>query len=183
VGATSLPGYNVWVNFILREFRLEDFETLWSIDQACFPPGISYSRPDLAAYIRRRGSFTLVAESVGSDDHQKSRAQTSAVTGFIVAEGGRRGVGHIITIDVLPAARRLGAGSRLLRAAEERLCTGGCHAVVLETAVDNKAALAFYKRHRYDVIRTVPGYYSDGVDAFVLQKGLLSPVQTDKLPR
>ena len=156
---------------------------MWSIDQACFPPGISYSRPDLAAYIRRRGSFTLVAESDGGDGNKTRRVGVSPLAGFIVAEGGRRGVGHIITIDVLPAARRLGAGSRLLHAAEERLCAGGCHAVVLETAVDNKAALAFYKRHQYDVIRTVPGYYSDGVDAFVLQKDLLSSAQPAKLPR
>jgi ribosomal-protein-alanine N-acetyltransferase len=183
MGATSLPGYNAGMDFVLREFRHADFETLWSIDQACFPPGISYSRPDLAAYIRRRGSFTLVAESAGGDGNRMKRTDASSVAGFIVAEGGRRDVGHIITIDVLPVARRLGAGSRLLRAAEERLSAGGCHAVVLETAVDNKAALAFYKRHHYDVIRTVPGYYSDGVDAFVLQKDLLSPVQPANLPR
>jgi ribosomal-protein-alanine N-acetyltransferase len=183
VGAAIFSSYNVSVDFVLREFRQKDFEPLWSIDQACFPPGISYSRPDLAAYIRRRGSFTLVAESSGTDGNRTRGAEPSAVIGFIVAEGGRRGVGHIITIDVLPAARRLGAGSGLLHAAEERLCAGGCHAVVLETAVDNKAALAFYKRHQYDVIRTVPGYYSDGVDAFVLQKDLLSSAQPAKLPR
>ena len=63
--------------------------------------------------------------------------------GFIVAETGSRGTGHIITIDVLPSARGAGVGSQLLRAAEERLRALHCQSVILETAVDNKPALVF----------------------------------------
>jgi ribosomal protein S18 acetylase RimI-like enzyme len=36
--------------------------------------------------------------------------------------------------------------------------------------VDNAVALAFYKRHQYSVVKTIPRYYSNGVDAFVLEK-------------
>jgi ribosomal-protein-alanine N-acetyltransferase len=150
----------------LREFRAEDFEVLWNIDQRCFPPGIAYSRRELAAYIQRRGSFTIVAE--------RTAQETSTVAGFIVAEASRRVVGHIITIDVLPASRRGGLGSKLLAAAEKRLRGGHCHTVVLETAVDNTSALAFYKRHQYSVLKTIPRYYSNGVDALVLEKDLHS---------
>ena len=42
----------------------------------------------------------------------------------------------------------------------------------LETAVDNVAALSFYKRHGYSVVRTWPRYYSNGVDALVMRKEL-----------
>lgn len=143
----------------IRDFKPEDFDTLWRLDQECFPPGISYSRQELKAYIRHRGSFTLVA----------SRSEGGTIAGFIVAHGP---TGHIVTIDVIAAARRSGVGSLLLQAAEERLRDNGCHAVSLETAVDNVAALAFYKRHGYSVIRTWPRYYSDGVDALVLTKKL-----------
>ena len=55
-------GYNGEMEFGLREFRREDFDSLWRIDQACFVPGIAYSRLELAAYIRLRGAFTVVAE-------------------------------------------------------------------------------------------------------------------------
>jgi [ribosomal protein S18]-alanine N-acetyltransferase len=151
------------VEFSLRDFRPEDFKTLWSIDQRCFAPGIAYSQRELGTYIRRRNSFTVVAEAQNS----------TVVAGFIVAEA-NRDVGHIISIDVLPAHRRFGLGSRLLSAAEGRLRAQGCANVVLETAVDNSSALAFYKRHQYTVLKVSPRYYSNGVDAFVLGKRLSS---------
>jgi ribosomal-protein-alanine N-acetyltransferase len=91
-----------------------------------------------------------------------------------VAQANRRGVGHILTIDVPPASRRLGVGSKLLAEAEDRLRAAASRSVVLETAVDNSGALAFYKRHDYSVVKTIPRYYSNGVDAFVLEKELLS---------
>lgn len=155
-------GYNVAVPFAIRDFKAEDFETLWQVDQQCFPPGISYSRQELKVYLRRKGSFTLVA--VGRDG--------ASIAGFIVAYGGP--MGHIITIDVIEAARRSGVGSLLLKAAEERLQAAGSRAVGLETAVDNLAALSFYKRHGYSVIRTWPRYYSNGVDALVMKKELVA---------
>jgi [ribosomal protein S18]-alanine N-acetyltransferase len=167
----------------VRDFRGDDFEALWRIDQQCFAPGISYSRPELAAYIRMAGSFTLVAEEIQAEgaDQRQTPVQNRTVVAFLVANANRRGAGHIITIDVLPEARRTGLGSRLLALAEERLRANSCTTVRLETAVDNASALAFYKRHNYDLVRTIPRYYPGGVDAFVLRKDLLSPSAPDKL--
>jgi len=162
------------VLFTLRDFRREDFETLWRIDQSCFPSGISYSRLELSAYIRCRGAFTLVAESAELEQPERGEIAKPApsILGFIVAEASRRGMGHIMTIDVVSAARRFGVGSKLLAAAEERLQSAGVTQVFLEAAVDNQAALAFYKRHGYFVVKTIPRYYSNGLDAFVLHKDL-----------
>jgi len=146
------------VPFVVRDFKPEDFETLWGIDQHCFPPEIAYSRQELRTYMRRRGAFTLVAANEADE----------SVGGFLVAQSGL--IGHIITIDVLQRNRRAGVGALLLRAAEDRLAAAGSRAVGLETAVDNMPALAFYKRQGYDVIRTWPRYYANGVDALVLEK-------------
>jgi len=83
-------------------------------------------------------------------------------------------MGHIITIDVLREARRHHIGSALLAAAEEKLRATKCRTVRLETAVDNASAISFYKRHAYDVIKVIPLYYSNGLDALLLEKNLLS---------
>jgi [ribosomal protein S18]-alanine N-acetyltransferase len=186
--ARQSPNYNGGVpsniqDFQIRDYRPADFEALWCIDQTCFPPGISYSRSELKIYMRRRGSFTLIAERILSKmpiestflklkKNPEVAERDGEITGFIVAEAGNRGSGHIITIDVLAAARRFGVGSLLLKAAENRIRMAQCHSVELETAVDNISALSFYKRHGYHVMRTFPRYYANGVDALVLQKEL-----------
>jgi [ribosomal protein S18]-alanine N-acetyltransferase len=166
----------------IRDFQPADFDTLWRIDQACFPPGISYSRTELRLYMRRRGAFTIVAvkriagrvKVPASGSKQGSPEEVdNPIVGFLIAEAGDRARGHVITIDVVAAARRSGAGSLLLRSAEDRLISAGCRIVELETAVDNLSALSFYKRHRYSVTGTFPGYYSNGVDALVLEKVLV----------
>jgi ribosomal protein S18 acetylase RimI-like enzyme len=95
----------------------------------------------------------------------------------LVAECGRRKIGHIVTIDVRAEARRHRVGSALLDAAEMRLRTEQCQQVRLETAVDNLAALSFYKRRGYNVMQTIPRYYSSGVDALLLEKDLVLPVE------
>lgn len=157
------------VDISLRKLRPGDFEKLWAIDQRCFPPGISYSRQELGAYMRRLSAFTVVAE-------QKSVKDSSAqpiLVGFIVAEISTKKVGHIITIDVLPEVQREGVGSRLLQEVEIRLREEKCNTVFLEAAVDNKGALGFYDRHKYFVFKTIPRYYPNGVNAFVLRKDLL----------
>jgi len=156
-------------DFSIRDFQPQDFETLWRMDQQCFPPGIAYSKQELKAYIRERGAFTLIAES-GAKIAEDGAKNAGTVAGFIVAYNGP--TGHVITIDVIAAARRAGVGSLLLKAAEDRLRAGGSRSVGLETAVDNLAALAFYKRHGYNVVRTWPRYYSNGVDALVMRKEL-----------
>lgn len=163
------------VSYLLRDFHRDDFEALWRIDQQCFAPGISYSRPELSAYMRHPGSFTLVAESAPgrSEDSGDRDTARPEILGFLVGHANRHGAGHIITIDVLPSARRSGLGSALLSVAEQKLRSTPCRYVRLETAVDNSAAIAFYKRHQYQIVKTLRGYYPNGLDAFVMQKDLL----------
>jgi ribosomal-protein-alanine N-acetyltransferase len=185
--AIQSPHYNDVVpsnarDFQIRDYRPSDFDALWRIDQTCFAPGISYSKTELRLYMRRRGSFTLIAERIAGKAVNPNAVKLKKssdialvdgdTAGFIVAEAGNRGSGHIITIDVIAAVRRFGVGSMLLKAAEDRIEIAECHSVELETAVDNISALSFYKRHGYNVIRTFPRYYANGVDALVLQKEL-----------
>lgn len=169
------------MQFTVREYRPEDFKTLWRIDQACFPPEISYTPFELGGFIQRSGSFTLVAEADHEATRERSRPDCNpSILGFLIAAVGRR-AGHLITIDVRSEARRYRVGSALLDAAESRMRRGNCQVVRLETAVDNRGALSFYKRHAYSIIKVVPRYYSNGVDALVLEKKLLSRPPSDNV--
>ena len=161
----------------IRAYRPEDFRTLWEIDQSCFPRGVSYSQAELRSYIRRPLAFTLVAEEQDDQASEKSDDASSGsetIVGFLVGERTARGTGHVVTIDVRQRGRRHGIGSALLDAAEQQLRASNCTAARLETSVDNVAALSFYKRHGYHVIRTIPRYYSNGIDALLLEKDLHS---------
>jgi ribosomal protein S18 acetylase RimI-like enzyme len=182
--------YNSGVPHRIRKFTKADFDALWRIDQACFDPQLAYSRPELAFYMRRPGSFTLVAQNDNADDNDNPNANANhnddnnndvndadpaGILGFVVAES-RRKTGHIITIDVIAAARRTGVGSALLRAAEQQLMHAGAVAVALETPVNNEAAIRFYKQKGYFVEKTVAGYYSNHLDALVMTKALTETV-------
>ncbi|MDP9267154.1 MAG: GNAT family N-acetyltransferase [Acidobacteriota bacterium] len=142
----------------LRDYAVGDFDALLALDQQCFAEGIAYPAAELNHFIRRRRAFTIVAED-----------ERGALAGFLIAHM-QRDYGWIVTIDIRADARRSGLGTRLMAAAEERLRAAGAVAIVLEVAVDNLAAVNFYKRLGYTIIRTIPRYYLDSLDAFQMAK-------------
>jgi len=177
-----LSRYNRSV-FRLRDYQHGDFEELYRIDTDCFQPGIAYSRGELQSYVQRKQSFCIIAEpepiaAVGdASEMNKGEAEatskrTERIAGFVVVELHREGYGHVITLDVRRDFRRHRLGTLLLQAAEDRIRKLGGFMMVLETAVNNAAALAFYERHRYKILRRLPRYYAHNLDALFLTKRL-----------
>ena len=160
--------------FCIRGYRPADFEVLWRIDQRCFPVGISYSKIELSSFLTRRHAIALVAE------FERGNAPTSVnppnddddcIAGFVIAHSIRHKYGRILTLDILPDARRFGLGTKLMLACEERLRSSGYREVFLETAVNNDAATRLYGKLGYQVLRTLPDYYSShSLDAFQMGK-------------
>ena len=159
----------------IRDYRSQDFNPLWQLDQQCFPPGVAYTRFELMSYIRSPGAFTLVAEQRAEGGGEPLRL------GFLVAERGanpRRPLagegkrGHIITLDIVAEVRRRGIASLLMDEAERRLLAAECSVCYLEVEVTNDAALAFYQRRGYRQLSTIPGYYGKGRDALVMARNL-----------
>ena len=141
----------------LRPYQPADFETLFRIDQACFPAGIAYGRAELKAYLRFEGARCLIAEASGE------------IAGFVLtAQTGERA--HIVTMDVLEAHRRKKIGSLLLETAEKDAASQGVQRINLETATTNKAAIAFWRKHGYREVAVIKNYYGRGLDAFEMQK-------------
>jgi [ribosomal protein S18]-alanine N-acetyltransferase len=162
----SLRLHTEAVAFVIRTFRPADFDRLWKIDQTCFAPGIAYTQMDLTGFITRRKAITLVAE------YPRGSEFTGAIAGFAVAQP-IRNIGRILTLDILPEARRFGLGTRLMQECENRLRAGGCQKIYLETAVNNEPALRLYEKLGYGIQRKLPLYYPPhGLDAYLLGKDL-----------
>ncbi|WP_262177894.1 GNAT family N-acetyltransferase [Haloarcula laminariae] len=105
--------------------------------------------PENRAVIRE-----TVVQRIVSDNLLVAR-QDDAVVGFVMfsVDRGRYDqdvtAGLVENIYVVPAARRDGVGSALLRAAEERLVDGGATVIQLEAMAENDAARQFYAAHGY----------------------------------
>jgi [ribosomal protein S18]-alanine N-acetyltransferase len=156
------------VTFKLREYQPEDFDTLYEIDQACYPADIAYSKRDLRAYLRFPGAECVVAKT------------SNAVAGFCISAN-QDGRGYIVTIDVLEQFRRTGMGSALLREVERRLAANGVREVRLETATDNHSAVAFWQKHGYRSLGIRKDYYPDR-DAFAMSKAIPSSAEKPEKP-
>lgn len=90
--------------------------------------------------------------------------------GFVIARQAADEL-EIVSIGVLPAARRGGAGQALLRAACDRAAADGATACFLEVAETNAAARALYLRLGFAQAGRRPRYYGTE-DALVLRKPL-----------
>ena len=157
--------------FTIRDYRAADFDCLWGIDQQCFAPGIAYTQMELSGFITRRNAITLVGEFQPSAIAES--ASVDSIAGFVIAHPVRRKYGRILTLDIVPQARRFGLATQLMNAAEDRLRTLGCSEIYLETAVDNEAAVRLYRKLGYEILRTLPEYYSShSLDAFQMGKRL-----------
>lgn len=150
---------------LLRTFQMADFETLFAIDQVCYEPGIAYSRRELKNYLSFPGADCVVAEEASAANGMRR------IVGFCVTA--QRGEwGYIVTIDVLAEARRHGVGSMLLEEVERRMAQRGVGEIALETATDNDAGIAFWKKHAYRNRGVRKGYYPGGRDAYSMVKEL-----------
>jgi ribosomal-protein-alanine N-acetyltransferase len=153
----------VSVKFALRPYDSSDFDALYILDRACYPPGIAYSRSMLRWFLKQPGAICTVAENAAGQ-----------IAAFILAEA-EPPLGHIITLDVDAESRRAGLGTKLTVAAEKALAESGVREVELETAVDNAAGIAFWTRRGYRTVGTIPRYYLDRVDALCMTKQLSAP--------
>jgi [ribosomal protein S18]-alanine N-acetyltransferase len=144
---------------VLRGYETRDFPALFRLDQACFATGISYSKTTLRYFLDLPSADCVVAE------------EEKRVVGFVLSEENPP-LAHIITLDVAEKWRRQGVGSGLLLELEKNFGQRGVRSVLLETAMDNEAAVAFWKKHGYRVEAILKRYYLGRLDAYEMRKKL-----------
>jgi ribosomal-protein-alanine N-acetyltransferase len=149
---------------VLRTYDPRDFAALFRLDQACFPAGIAYSKTTLRYFLSVRSADCLVA--MEGDD----------IAGFVLTEENPP-LAHVITLDIGEKFRRQGIASTLLAESERNLALRGVRHVLLETATNNDAGVAFWKRHGYGIAATIKRYYHGKLDAYEMRKILVAPTQ------
>jgi len=154
--------------FNLRKFAPDDLQSVMQINRETLPENYSdYFFMDL--YERFPETF-VVAELEGK------------VVGYIMCRievglsnfglGGLIRKGHVVSIAVLPKARRQGVAQALISTALQGMQFYKAKQCYLEVRVTNDAGVTLYKKLGFEVSRTVHGYYSDGEDAHVMTKKL-----------
>jgi len=141
----------------LRPYEPRDFAALHRLDQACFPAGISYSKTTLRYFLTVSSADCIVA------------ADIKQIAGFILTEENPP-LAHVITLDVAETHRRHGVGSALLAESEKNLTLRGVRSILLETAIENEAGVAFWKRHGYRIEAILKRYYLGKLDAYEMRK-------------
>ncbi|WP_419181180.1 GNAT family N-acetyltransferase [Haloarcula pelagica] len=130
------------------------------IEQTVFPQPWPFSA--LESYLGEDGF--LVAET---DD--PTTAPT--VAGYVVADAvPNHGtpLGHVKDLAVRPDHRRQGVATALLSRALGVLAATGVRSVKLEVRADNEGAQRLYRAFDFEHRKTIPNYYSNGANAYVM---------------
>lgn len=137
----------------IREYRRDDAQCLHRIDRICFPSDIAFSRGELLFYLDHPESITRIAERNGE------------ILGFALGRVQPGRLAHVLTLDVLPEARRQKVGMLLMQSLHDEFRSRKVALAVLEVSAKNLAAQRLYEALQYQVLEILRGYYSGREDA------------------
>ncbi|MBN8607076.1 MAG: ribosomal protein S18-alanine N-acetyltransferase [Caulobacterales bacterium] len=124
-----------------------------------------WSGADIAKLLDNSAAFALISRD-------------TEARGFVIAWAAV-GEAEILTIAVVPEARRKGVGASLVTAAGVAALVRGAASMHLEVAEDNSAARALYAKLGYEEAGRRHAYYAGeggAVDAIVMRRTLPRPV-------
>jgi [ribosomal protein S18]-alanine N-acetyltransferase len=137
----------------VRTANIGDLPALARLHAQCFAE--AWSEESLAGLIFAARSFALIADPAA---------------GFILIRVAADEA-EILSIGVIPNARRHGLGSALLDTAAVKARDMGAQHMFLEVVTDNLAAKNLYESHGFQPVGMRKAYYR-GSDAMVLKAGL-----------
>ena len=155
------------MRFRVRHFRPSDLENLLDLERASFGPD-AYDRNLFAEYARACGRLFLVVELVAE------RIAPVRFAGYSIAciPRSRPEIANLISIAVVPEFRGKGAASLLLSSTIHRLKLRGIKRLTLMVRQSNGAAIRFYQRHGFEMLRRAPKYYENFEDGLLMRRTL-----------
>jgi ribosomal-protein-alanine N-acetyltransferase len=154
--------------FNIRKFKEDDLQSVMNINRGTLPENYTdYFFLDL--YERFPETFIVVEEEDKIVGYIMCRVEVG-LSNFGL--GGLIRKGHVVSIAVLPTARRKGVAMALINRALEGMQSYKAKQCYLEVRVTNEPGVNLYKKLGFEVTRTAHGYYSDGENAYVMSKKL-----------
>jgi ribosomal-protein-alanine N-acetyltransferase len=154
--------------FTLRKFKPDDLQAVMQINRVCLPENYT-DMFFVDLHERFPETFIVAEDKTGLLGYIMCRIEVGLSS---MGLGGLIRKGHVVSIAVLPQARRMGVASGLIKAAMEGMNYYKAKQIYLEVRVTNNAGVMLYKKLGLEVSRTINGYYSDGEDAYVMTKKL-----------
>ena len=142
---------------VLRRAGTADAALIAALHGRAFADG--WGAPSIAMLIAGPGGFALVA------------SRGAALCGFALLQCVPPEA-ELLSIGVVPEARRRGVAHALLRGAAAELARGGADTMFLDVAADNAAAIALYRAHGFGDIARRARYYPGEIDAIVMRARL-----------
>ena len=138
---------------------------LGALFEACFDE--PYGAAAVATLLTAPGSRALLA--------QRTADGASQAAGYVIVRLAADEA-EILSLGVVPAARRMGVGRALLAAAVSQAGAAGAAAVFLEVGEDNTAARAMYAAAGFTPVGRRPDYYQRAdrsrISAIIMRKSL-----------
>lgn len=138
---------------VIREYSIRDFNEVLEIDKEVFNP----RNPSFDMFVYLTYCNDLLVADIGN-----------RIVGYVVTMDIDKSTGKIVSIAVRKEFRGHGIGEALLKEAIRRLKARGKTKVALEVRVSNKPAQELYRKIGFKIVDTIPGYYSDGEDAYYM---------------
>jgi ribosomal protein S18 acetylase RimI-like enzyme len=154
---------------VIRALESRDIESILAIQSAC--PEIAqwttwdYERVaqgEMAGWVNEHPS-----PGFQSAPNVRDASDASSVNGFLVARRVATDM-EILNFAVHPGARRNGAGAALLQSSMEWAGSFAAEHAILEVRSENKTALRFYERHKFQIVGRRRNYYTSPTDDALL---------------
>jgi ribosomal-protein-alanine N-acetyltransferase len=140
---------------VIEEAGAAHPSVLAAIHAAAFPPPDAWNAGVIAGHLGMPGVFALLHKSGGM------------IMARVAADEA-----EILTLAVIPQARRSGIARALLDRALAEATRRGAARIFLEVAANNSAARALYAACGFTQAGARPRYYADGSDALLLARPL-----------
>jgi ribosomal-protein-alanine N-acetyltransferase len=150
---------------LYRLYNSQDLDELYAIEEVCFELPDRFGRRYMGQLVGSSNGATWIAE------------QNRRMAGFAIVEWAQDAdetIAYIETIEVLPADRGQGVGSRLLDRIEASACSANAAWIWLHVDAANEGAIRLYEAHGYSCEGRHEDYYGPSRAALIYTKPLVS---------